>query len=348
MTTAGEHLAALLQDQARACERNGSRMYAELLDRMALDSREGGPVSAALAGFAEATVDDAVPLRLMGALHRLVLERAVPELALHYPSVGGRFSGAAAVWPAVLQAMDEHAEQISASLQRFPQTNEVGRAAALAGGLRHIGAVAGPRVRLLEIGASAGLNLQVDSFAMPGNWGPAGSTVVLPDAWQGAVPPTGEVQIVDRAGVDLDPVDVSTVEGRLLLTSYVWADQVARFERLRAALHLAGDRPVRVSRGDALAYVRCLELEEGVTTVLWHSVFWQYVPVPAQQELQTVIDRLSAASTKGAGFAHLRLEPAADRMGSVREFEVRLRIGDGADRVLGTAPPHGLPVTWAR
>ena len=81
------------------CERLGSPMYAALLDRLASDADEGGATAALLAGWRDAAVDDAVPLRLMGALHRLVLDRRAPGLALHYPSVGGTFSGVDAAWP---------------------------------------------------------------------------------------------------------------------------------------------------------------------------------------------------------------------------------------------------------
>ena len=94
-----------------------------------------------------------------------------------------------------------------------PQTNEVGRAAALAGGLRHVvRAVGSPRVRLVELGASGGLNLMVDRFFVAGAgtpWGPPGARLRMADAWQGAAPPGGDVQVVDAVGVDLHPVDVS-------------------------------------------------------------------------------------------------------------------------------------------
>ena len=46
-------------------------------------------------------------------------------------------------------------DAVRAWLNRPPQTNEVGRAAALLGGLRHVTAEAALPVRLVEIGASA-------------------------------------------------------------------------------------------------------------------------------------------------------------------------------------------------
>ncbi|RKS72496.1 hypothetical protein CLV35_2740 [Motilibacter peucedani] len=343
-------VAQLLARQARACQQLGSPMYAALLERLAQDASAGGPTAQLLAPWAGAGAGDAVPLRLMGAVHRLVLERQAPRLALHYPSVGGSFAGADAAWPALLELVADPPQALLQALERVPQTNEVGRAAALAGGLRHVAAATGSsRVRLVELGASAGLNLAVERFRVGGAgdpWGPADARVRLDDAWTGAAPPSADVEVVEAVGVDLDPVDVASTEGRLLLTAYVWADQVERVERLRAAFETVGSSPPPVVAGDAAAFAEGLELVEGVTTVVWHSVFRQYVPAPARGRLATALDSLARSAGPGAGFAHLRLEPREGDDGPGGDAEVRLRVGTGADRLLGSAPAHGVPVTW--
>ena len=103
----------------------------------------------------------------------------------------------------------------------------------------------------------------------------------------------------------------------------------------------------RVVTGDAAEFVDDLRLVEGVTTVLWHSVFWQYLPNDSRDRLVAAIDSLAGAAGPSAGFAHLRLEPGREDTGLGGGFEVRLRVGRGADRLFGTAPPHGVPVTWS-
>ena len=120
----------------------------------------GGVVRDLLAAHEDEPSGSVPSLRLAGALHRLVLERRAPELALHYPSVGGT-APVEEVWPAARARRREHLEALRALLARPVQTNEVGRSAVLYGALVLLG---GP-VRLLEVGASAGLNLRCDRFA---------------------------------------------------------------------------------------------------------------------------------------------------------------------------------------
>jgi hypothetical protein len=120
------------------------------------------------------------------------------------------------------------------------QTNERARCAGLLGGFLEIARRSGLPLRLLEVGASAGLNLRFDSYRDE-RWGPADSGVVR-SRLSGRPPLDGSVRVVARAGCDARPVDPCSEEGRLTLTAYVWADQQERLERLRAALTVAGGR----------------------------------------------------------------------------------------------------------
>jgi hypothetical protein len=341
-----DDLARLFDEQARTCERERSPAYAELLDRSAADLRAGGLLADLLAPYAAAATGEAVPLRLMGALHRLVLERAAPRLAVQWPSVGGSWAGAGAAWPAVLDALQANRARVSVLLRQVPQTNEVGRAAALAGLLRHAAAQTGRRrVRLVELGASGGLNLLVDRFHVTGAgasaWGPAESPVQLAGAWEGAAPPEAAVEVVERTGYDLQPVDVTTTEGRLLLTSYVWADQRERLERLRGALSVAAEDPPRVLRAGAADALAGLRPRPDELLVVWHSVMWQYVEESERVRLRAGLDELV-----GAGGVHACLEPRDAPPGTPRSHDAVLRVGDAPARVLGSAPPHGVPVVW--
>jgi hypothetical protein len=118
-----------------------------------------------------------------------------------------------------------HIEDVQAALAVAPQTNGVGRSAALLAGLFDLVAASGVRrIRLLELGASAGLNLLVDQYAFGADswhFGPSDSKVQFADAISGAVHPES-FEVVARAGCDLNPVDATTADGRLLLTSFVW------------------------------------------------------------------------------------------------------------------------------
>lgn len=74
-------------------------------------------------------------MRFPGALHRLVLERRAPALAVHYPSVGGTPGD---VWPAARRIVEEHLAALHELVRRPVQTDEVGRSSALLGGLLHV------------------------------------------------------------------------------------------------------------------------------------------------------------------------------------------------------------------
>jgi len=67
----------------------GSPFYVSLLESAASDLEAGGPVWDVLDGYEIENESAALALRLMAAVHRLVLDETLPELAPHYPSVGG-------------------------------------------------------------------------------------------------------------------------------------------------------------------------------------------------------------------------------------------------------------------
>src|SRR5262249_49335387 len=122
-------LVGLLRISQLACRGMGSPFSAALLERMADDVTAGGPIGRFLSDQLESTYEDAVPLRFLGGVHRLVLSGSVPELAARFPSVGGG-GDAAAAWAAVLSALRAHEDASPGAPTRPPPTQEAGRAAA--------------------------------------------------------------------------------------------------------------------------------------------------------------------------------------------------------------------------
>ena len=346
MTTSSD-LVVRLRRQAEQCGLHGSPLTQALLRGAADDLAAGGVVADLLAPHADAPAGSVVSLRLAGALHRLVLERQAPELALHYPSVGGT-APAAGVWPAAERACREHADRLAPLLERTVQTYEVGRAAALYGALSML---PGP-VRLLEIGSSGGLLLQADRYAYglaDGTVrGDPGSPVRLVRPWEGALPPDVAPEVVARFGCDPSPIDPATTEGRLTLTSYVWADQVGRLERLRGGLDVAARHPGSVEQAGALDFLtrRLVDLPAGVTTVVWHSVVWQYVDPAERVAVDALLAAVGAAATEAAPLARISLEPERVAAGDF-VFRVHVQRWPTGERVhVADALGHGPPVRW--
>jgi len=344
-----DHLLTSFAIQARACEAWGSAMYSELLDRIGADIVAEGIFARVLAGHEKDPGPSALALRLLGGLHRLVLDGRGSQLRRWYPSVGGHWEAGAA-WPDILDAAHVHTRALRLALDQAPQTNEVGRSAALAGALLQLTARYRFPVRLFEIGASAGLNLCADRYLYVfrgGQWGREDSPVVIDNAWRGRMPSQHEVAIIERTGYDIAPIDATSEDGELTLLSYVWPDMTARLRRLRGAINVARATPASVHRRTAGQAVAGIRLRPGTLTVLWHSVMWQYLTADERTAIQHGIDALAAQADATSPFAHVCMEPQRRKSGSPREFLVRSRSWPGGrDVILARCQPHGPPVTW--
>jgi hypothetical protein len=341
-------LARRLRTQGRACADLGSPLYAELMERAAADVEAGGIVRDVLAGHEPDPGPSALALRLFGGLHRLALDGGAPDLAARLPSTGGDGDSAAA-WAAVLGTVEDRFDTVRDLLNRGVQTNEVGRSAALLGGFLQVAGVTVLPLRLLELGASGGLNLRWDHYHYScgdWTWGKPDSPVKLDGCFTSGPPPRPEgvaVVVAERRGCDAAPVDLSTDEGRLTLLSYVWPDQSRRFTLLQGALEVAGAVPVTVDRADAAAWLpRQLDQPTpGMATVVFHSVFWQYLPGTAQDACLTALQEAGIRATSRAPLFLLRMEPAH------RTFEVRLTSWPGArEELLATCGAHGMDIDW--
>jgi hypothetical protein len=343
-----------LRHQAAACAYLDSRFYDALLTNMAADAARGGPTFRLLEPYAPDLVDDAYALRVLGGIHFRVMRGGEPALAGHYPSTGGD-GDADAAWPAFLGLLDDPPPELVDALRRPPQTNEVGRSASLVGGFLAVADAFGVPLRVLELGASAGLNLQFDRYRYDqgaAGFGPSDSPVRFIDLWSEVTPPFGApLQVAERRGCDRDPIDVSVAEDRMRLLAYVWPDVTARFDRTRAALELAAASPPPVDRADAADWIaeQLSVPTEGRATVVFHSIVWQYLDAGTAARVRTTIEAAGAAAARDAPVAWLRLEPddawRAEGRLPPSHAQLRLRVWPGGDdRHLADASFHAGPL----
>jgi hypothetical protein len=146
--------ATRLADQFRHHFGHRDHLYGVLLDELADDLEAGGPTAAICAEHLDAPRGDAIQLRLLAGIFRLVLRGEARELERFYPALGG-LDDPEDAWAVVRPVLAAHVAELRSALDQAPQTNEVGRSACLAIGLFEAVHRSGlHRIRLLEPGAS--------------------------------------------------------------------------------------------------------------------------------------------------------------------------------------------------
>ncbi|WP_339947409.1 DUF2332 family protein [uncultured Albimonas sp.] len=356
MSAAGnraEIVRAHFRRQAASCAQLGSPFTAALLEGLAERMRPLGRIETRLLSWPGDPGDDALALRAAGALHALARE--------------GRDAGVSAAWPpgaegdpvaAALAAFERHADWLDPWLDGPPQTNETGRSGALLGGLLALAErTGGMPVDLLEIGASAGLNQNLDGFRYDfgeeRGWGEADSPVRVRHAWRGAASVLdarlgARLEIAARAGCDQSPLDPADPAARARLAAYVWPDQAERLARAEAAMALAVARPRPVEKADAAGWIEArlaAPQAEGVARVVMHSIMWQYMPGATQDRIATALAGAASRASERRPLAWLRMEPDG-REGSAA---LTLTLAPaGGEQTLARTDYHGRWTDWAR
>jgi hypothetical protein len=356
---AGPASAALLAAFDRQIE--WCRLPAPFSARVLRRSRQWLVKDADAAAALNAVADDpaaaAVPLRWLAGLHHLALRGLAPWAALWADAPHDTPADHAQLDDGLDQAIERAWQSQRAALQSAlalpPQTNEVQRSAALLPGLLHVAALSRRPIELLEIGASAGLNLWCDRYHHDHGvwaWGDAAVGLTLRCDWQGPPPAAkADLRVARRAGCDARPIDLQQAPESLRLASFIWPDQAARLARLHAARHLAAAwmaaSDVAVQALPALEFLQ-RELparRSGHALVLMHSVVWQYIEAAEQQAISALVEAAGAQATADSPLAWLRLEPRG-KDGSV---ELRCRYWPGGhEALLATAHPHVAQLRW--
>jgi hypothetical protein len=286
-----------------------------------------------------------LPLRIAGGLHALVLSGASPELKALYPPHSPSDKELCA---GVLQALETHQAFLLDWTISPPQTNEVRRSGALIAGAHVAVQHFDLPVQLSELGASGGLNLMWDRYALEvcgQKFGAAKPVVTLAPEWTGAPPPCASPVIASRGGVDLNPLDPGRADHLLRLTAYLWPDQPTRLSVTRAA---AGIAAVKLDKGDAIDWLgpRLQHAPEGHLHLIQHTVAWQYFPTPLQARGRALIEAAGAQATANRPLAWLSMETDGDKTGQVgAALTLRLWPGD-ITLHLGHADFHGRWIKW--
>ncbi len=328
--------------QATSCESLGSAFMGRLMRLCATQDWPAGAVQDRIFGWAGDITPrgQSVPLRLAGALHALHLQKH-QQLSPVYPP---HDSSDSALWGAVRAALLQDEGHIMAWLDSPPQTNEVRRAATLIAVGQLLSDRFGLPLRTSELGASGGLNLHWDAYAMDvqgQRFGSRDPALVLQPDWTGPLPPVAAIRVTDRAGVDINPLNPSNPDHAMRLMAYLWPDQPERLALTRAAIKAARTPVIRSDAIDWLA--GRLAHQEGTAHLIYSTVAWQYFPQEKQAEGARMIAAHGASATSDAPLAWFGMENDGGQRGAA--LTLRLWPGD-ITLDLGRADFHGRWIAW--
>ena len=181
-------------------------------------------------------------------------------------------------------------------LARSTQTNEPGRCATL---LPILAKFPQP-LALIEVGASAGLCLLPDLYAYDYSGrivapDPAPLAPIFPCAADDRTPiPPRLPEIAWRAGLDLEPIDLTDPDQVAWLEALVWPEETDRLARLRAAMRIAASAQPEILKGDLLRDLGPLAAQapRDATLVVFHTAVLTYVAPPQRAEFARTVSSL--------------------------------------------------------
>lgn len=334
--------------QAEHAERNGAPGTARIVRALLALQHSPAATARRIHGWQGLSLRDAMPLRIAGGIHNLLLTGEEPRLEDVY---AGRMNDQGQIDALVSELVEKFDARLMPWLDGPPQTNEAGRSASIMAGLLWLadGRVT-QQFELLEIGASAGINTMMGRYRYDLGGvvtGPSASRMVIEPEWRGNPPPASNPVIVDAIGSDIAPVDLTDEAQALRLKSYVWPEATQRMARIDKAIALAERMPPEIARADAGDWVEDQlrrEQEPGVTRVLFHSIMWQYLPDFTQHRITDAMTGAAGKADKERPLAWIALETNCETF--AHELHVRYWPG-GEDEVhLANAHAHGEWVEW--
>lgn len=338
-------LAERLRLQAVACASMGSPFYGSFLENAAHAYDCGGVLRPLLDRHVHRTRPG---LLLAGAAHYRALLDLAPAIAAHFPSTGGDGDPQAA-WRATQADLLSHEREYDEQLSLTVQTNEVARATPILAAMLTVAHETQLPLRIFEIGSSAGLLLNFDRYHHTGegwSWGDPDSELTLSNRTREGVPKHLEtrLEIAQRQGCDVHPLDARKSGDAARLLSFVWPDQSERFDRVRRAISIAQAHPVTVDRADGAAWIaQQAAVKDGFVRVVMHTVMVEHLTAEQRRDLENVIRRVGESAGARSPFAWVRMEPPALTL----SYETAITLWPGArEFVVARSDGHAQNLRW--
>jgi hypothetical protein len=298
---------------------------------------------------------------LFAAVHYALLDGAEHKLRLYYSHLLQPGEREAVIGPETYGVFQDFVARHRAMIDpliatRVTNTNEVRRCAYLRPGYATIAAQAGRKLHIIELGPSAGLNLNWHRYAyrythkdgrlLEG--GPA-SSLTIDSGWRGDVAPPVPREppaVAARIGLELNPVDLGSEADRRWLLALLWPGMPNRIARMQRALEMAVRFPPLIRAGDALT-----NLPEELEKVAPESAAVVTHSMVTYQWNQAMWDRLEAILTEAS---HRRtiyrlFQDSIERSTEPEKYLLRLfsyEAGAKTARILGEVHHHGAWLSW--
>ncbi len=135
------------------------------------------------------------------------------------------------------------------------------------------------------------------------------------------------------------------------MLSFLWPDQIVRFDRLSAALAIAAADPVHVAHADAGEFVSsnlvvASTSPERCATVVFHSIVWQYMSTDTKDAIRSALQTAGERATADRPVFWLRMEPANAAHADLRLTTWTGGSTEGVEELLAHVGYHGANVTW--
>ena len=292
------------------------------------------------------------PNMLFGAVQYLLLQGVEHPLAAHYPILSGAERPPGEAFPLFRAFCLEHREAVGELVAtRRTQTQVVRRCTCLLPAFGLVYREAEAPLALIDVGASAGLNLNFDRYAYRyrragsevQRWGTGAARVELEADLRGpGTPPAPprNIPVASRDGIDLNPIDLADPDELLWLRALIWPEHVERHAQLVDAAAELKHSPVRLHRGDASRDLPDLleRVPAEVALVVYSTIAMYQIPREGRQRITEALE----ARSRERPVWRVALEGVHPPSLTL----TRYRGGVGEMELLARASPHGWWIDW--
>lgn len=289
---------------------------------------------------------------ILAAVHYLLLAGADHPLADHYASVRPHARPVGDPFPPFRDFCRAHAKELLPLIEtRVTNTNEVARSTALYPAFDHVTREAGEPLHLIEIGPSAGFNLNWDRYHYTYRNGAGAQTRGLASASLKLEAEVHSTRLLDlgrefpnvasRVGLELNPVSLHSPEDRLWLKALIWPEHKHRLTRLELAIATARAHPHKIIAGDALTNLAPVAqaLPRAGALVVYHS----HVTYQFSEEMRERLTRTLETLSRERSIYRISIEWDG---GEYPVVVGRYENGTATKRTVALCDPHGSWIEW--